>query len=164
VSTCIAPPTLIVHVRPGARQILFEDGCVPYVARHDGKDGRCSGAKPPVTGKYDLQMEGKTKIADRIAFRAINAVQLAEMTTILILEPDNPCNTTIVDNVSDVIRYRVTTEHTKNKTVTYVKNAAGETIASSEWRDIQSDMITIGKNPPVPSSTWLKKSMIPFKE
>ena len=82
----------------------------------------------------------------------------------LILQPDNPCNTVIADSDSGEILYTVTTTHPGYKTVTAIKNADGDTIASSEWRDVQSDIITLGNNKPVPSSTWLRKSMVPFKE
>jgi hypothetical protein len=82
----------------------------------------------------------------------------------LILEPDNPCNSIITDGDSGKVCYTVKTEHSSQKTVTVVKNAAGETIASSEWRDVQSDIITLRNNSPVPASAWLKKSMMPFKE
>ena len=82
----------------------------------------------------------------------------------LILQPDNPCNTTITDSDSGEILYTVTTTHPEHKTITVIKNADGDTIASSEWRDVQSDIITLGNSKPVPSSTWLRKNMMPFKE
>ncbi|KAF8883018.1 hypothetical protein BD779DRAFT_1612370 [Infundibulicybe gibba] len=81
----------------------------------------------------------------------------------LILEPDNPCNTSIMDEDGSELMYRVSTEHGK-ETVTRVKNAAGEVIASWEWKDVRSDIITLGNGTPVPTSTWLRKSMIPFKD
>ena len=84
--------------------------------------------------------------------------------TSLIFQPDNPCNTTITDRDSGEVRYIVVTEHPNHKTITTVNNAAGETVASSEWRDVQSDILTFRGNSPVPVSHWLKKSMMPFKE
>jgi hypothetical protein len=87
----------------------------------------------------------------------------ADEITTLIFDPDNPCNTTITDSDTCKVVYKVVTEHGK-QTVTRVKNAAGETIASWEWRDVRSDIITLGDGTPVPTSAWLKKSLIPFKE
>jgi hypothetical protein len=84
--------------------------------------------------------------------------------TTLLLEPDNPCQTTITDRDSGQIVYIVETQHTNKRTITVVKNAQGETLASSEWRDVRSDLITLGKGKQVPSSAWLKKSIVPFKE
>ena len=81
----------------------------------------------------------------------------------LILEPNNPCNTNISDNDDGKILYQVSTEHGKH-TTTRVRNAAGETIASWEWRDTRSDVISIGRMSPMSVGSWLKKSMMPFKE
>ncbi|ESK95869.1 hypothetical protein Moror_12367 [Moniliophthora roreri MCA 2997] len=81
----------------------------------------------------------------------------------LILEPNNPCNTNISDSEDGRILYQVATEHAK-RTVTRVRNTAGQTIASWEWRDTRSDIISIGNGAPVPVSAWLKKSMMPFKD
>jgi hypothetical protein len=80
-----------------------------------------------------------------------------------VLEPDNPCNTTIIDDDTGQLIYRVFTEHGK-ETVTKVERADGEIIASWEWHDFTSDRITLGKAPPVPVSAWLQKSLVPFKE
>jgi len=60
--------------------------------------------------------------------------------------------------------YIVSTQHTDKNTTTYIRNAAGEVIASSEWRDVRSDIITLGQAGPISSSAWLKKSMVPFKD
>jgi len=87
-----------------------------------------------------------------------------EVETILALEPDNPCNTTITDIDTGKVVYTVATQHTDKKTCTYIRNAAGEVIASSEWRDVRSDIITLGQAAPVSSGVWLRKSMIPFKD
>ncbi|GLB40463.1 hypothetical protein LshimejAT787_0803340 [Lyophyllum shimeji] len=81
----------------------------------------------------------------------------------LVFETDNPCNTTIVDSDTGKVVYQVATEHGK-ETVTRVKNAAGETIASWVWKDVRSDIITLGNLKPVPVSAWLKKSLVPFKD
>lgn len=87
-----------------------------------------------------------------------------ETTLTLEFEPDNPCNTTITDSESGEVVYTVITQHTDKKTVTRIRNAAGEVIASSEWRDVRSDILTLGQAVPVSSSAWLRKSMVPFKE
>lgn len=81
----------------------------------------------------------------------------------LVLTPDNPSNTTITDGDNGKVLYRVATEHGK-ETVTRVQSATGGTIASWEWRDVRSDVITLGTGTPMPTSAWLKKSIIPFKE
>ncbi|RDB25873.1 hypothetical protein Hypma_006811 [Hypsizygus marmoreus] len=81
----------------------------------------------------------------------------------LVFEPDNPCNTTITDSETGKIVYQVATEHGK-ETVTRVKNADGDTIASWEWRDVRSDIITLGNGTPTPVSSWLRKSLMPFKD
>lgn len=81
----------------------------------------------------------------------------------LTFETDNPCNTTIVDSDTSKVLYQVATEHGQ-ETVTGVKNGAGETIASWVWKDVRSDVITLGNLKPVPVSAWLKKSLVPFKD
>lgn len=83
---------------------------------------------------------------------------------ILVFQPDNPCNTTIIDEETRKVMYQVATEHEKSSTVTRVKNAVGESIASWEWRDVRSDIITLGNGTPTSVSSWLKKSLVPFKE
>jgi len=82
---------------------------------------------------------------------------------ILVFQPDNPCNTIIIDEETGKVMYQVATEHGKS-TVTRVKNAVGESIASWEWRDVRSDIITLGNGTPTSVSSWLKKSLVPFKE
>ncbi|KAI3618852.1 hypothetical protein WG66_000511 [Moniliophthora roreri] len=82
----------------------------------------------------------------------------------LILTPNNPCNTKISDNDDGKVLYEVATEHGKD-TVTKVKRTSdGQTVASWVWRDIRSDVITFGNASSIPSSAWLKKSMVPFKD
>jgi hypothetical protein len=82
-----------------------------------------------------------------------------------ILTPDNPCNTTITDSETEKILYIVETQHDNKRTITRVRNSEGTTLASSEWRDVQSDIITLGESgTPVSVSAWLKKSIVPFKE
>lgn len=83
---------------------------------------------------------------------------------ILVFQPDNPCNTTIIDEETRKVMYQVATEHEKSSTVTRVKNAVGESIASWEWRDVRSDIITLGNGTPTSVSSWLKKSLVPFKD
>lgn len=82
----------------------------------------------------------------------------------LVFQPDNPCNTNIIDNDDGRIMYQVATEHAGSKTVTSVRNSGGEVIASWEWRDVRSDIITLGRTAPVSVSAWLKKSVVPFKD
>lgn len=81
----------------------------------------------------------------------------------LILEPDNPCNTNIIDIEDGRILYHVATEHGE-RTTTRIQNTLGEPIASWEWRDVRSDIITLGRTAPVPVSHWLRKTVVPFKE
>ncbi|KAG5651817.1 hypothetical protein H0H81_007289 [Sphagnurus paluster] len=81
----------------------------------------------------------------------------------LIFETDNPCNTTIFDSDTGKVLYQVATEHGK-ETVTRVKNGGGETLASWVWKDVRSDVITLGNGTPVSVSAWLRKSLIPFKD
>jgi len=88
----------------------------------------------------------------------------SEIETTLTLEPDNPCNTTIRDSESGKVVYTVATQHTDKKTLTHIRNAAGDIIASSEWRDVRSDILTLGQAAPVSSNAWLRKSMVPFKD
>ncbi|KAK0204761.1 hypothetical protein DFS33DRAFT_691339 [Desarmillaria ectypa] len=83
---------------------------------------------------------------------------------ILTLQPNNPCNTTITDQDDDgKIIYEVYTRY-EPSTITFVKNAAGDVIASWEWREFRSDIITLGGASPTPVSSWLKKSIVPFKD
>ncbi|ESK97321.1 hypothetical protein Moror_17752 [Moniliophthora roreri MCA 2997] len=82
----------------------------------------------------------------------------------LILTPNNPCNTRLSDSNSGKVLYEVATERGKD-TVTKVKRASdNQTVASWVWRNIRSDVITFGNASPMPSSAWLKKSLIPFRD
>lgn len=85
-----------------------------------------------------------------------------ELTT-LTLTPDNPSNTVITSPTGEVV-YSVVTEHTKKATITQVRNAQEEIIASSEWRDVLPDKITFGSQKPVSLAEWMRRSIIPFKE
>ena len=80
----------------------------------------------------------------------------------LTLSPDNPCNTTVYDADLKAL-YTVDTEHGK-ATVTRVKNADGEILASLEWRDMLPDRVTLGKKAPTSIRDWLHTSLVPFKE
>ena len=84
---------------------------------------------------------------------------------ILTLLQDNPCNTTIVDEVDNIL-YSVSTDFSDaNKPTTYVKRDDDEIIAKWVWRSgLRSDLLTFGNEPPVSASSWLKKSIIPFVE
>ena len=81
----------------------------------------------------------------------------------LVFETDNVCNTRIFDSDTDALVYDVTTEIGK-ETVTKVKRDDGETIASWEWHDFRSDVITLGQSPPVSVDAWLRKSLLPFQQ
>ena len=80
---------------------------------------------------------------------------------VLTLTPDNPCNAALCDADGKAL-YTVHTEHGK-ETVTYVKNADEEVIASLEWHDTRPDRVTVGKGAPVSLRDWMHFSMIPFK-
>ncbi|KIM40466.1 hypothetical protein M413DRAFT_445923 [Hebeloma cylindrosporum] len=80
---------------------------------------------------------------------------------ILVLQPDNPSNTKITDKDTGELVYTVHTEHEK-ETITYVKDAEGKILAQWEWHDTRSDIVTLGNAKPMPSSVWLRKSLIPF--
>jgi hypothetical protein len=84
---------------------------------------------------------------------------------ILTLLQDNPCNTTIVDEVDNVL-YTVATEFADvNKPITRVKSEDDELIAEWEWRSgLRSDLLAYGNRARVSASSWLKKSIIPFNE
>jgi len=80
-----------------------------------------------------------------------------------IFETDNPCNTRIFDSDTGSLVYDVTTELGK-ETITRVKREDGETIASWLWHDFKSDIITLGRCPPVSVDAWLRKSWLPFQQ
>lgn len=84
--------------------------------------------------------------------------------SVLILSPDNISNTNIIDNDDGKVLYHVATEYNPHKTVTRIENCLGQTIASWEWRDLRSDLITFGSSQPVSVSTWLRKSVLPFNK
>lgn len=86
----------------------------------------------------------------------------ANKITTLTFTPDNPCNTVITSPTGEIL-YRVVTEH-KERTITYVRNASDEVIASLEWHEKTSDKVSIKGGKPVAFSDWLKKSHIPFTE
>lgn len=80
---------------------------------------------------------------------------------VLVLERDNPCNTTIIDSKSGDLVYTVTTVH-GNDAITYLKDAEGANVAHWKWRDVRSDLLTLGNVKPIAASDWLQKSTIPF--
>ncbi|KAE9401532.1 hypothetical protein BT96DRAFT_856508 [Gymnopus androsaceus JB14] len=82
---------------------------------------------------------------------------------VLILEPDNPCNTNMYDEQDGRILYQVMTEYNQ-EIITKVRNMNGDTIASWQWRESRSDIITLGSAHPMSLNTWLKKSIIPFNK
>jgi hypothetical protein len=84
----------------------------------------------------------------------------------LVLNPDSPTNTHIYDDNDGRILYYVTTmSHSHHGTTTQVQNLYGESIASWLWRDhVHSDVLTLGNSQPMPVNSWLKRSVVPFKE
>jgi hypothetical protein len=82
----------------------------------------------------------------------------------LLLERDNPCNTSIVDRDGNTF-YTVATDFPNpDKPVTRVHDGIGKFVAEWILRDARSDLLTIRGRPQTPASTWLKKSVIPFFE
>ncbi|KAI0303599.1 hypothetical protein B0F90DRAFT_1815910 [Multifurca ochricompacta] len=51
-----------------------------------------------------------------------------------------------------------------DKPVTRVHDGIGKLVAEWIWRDARSDLLTIRNRPQSPSSAWLKKSFIPFRD
>ncbi|KAI0368755.1 hypothetical protein BV20DRAFT_947538 [Pilatotrama ljubarskyi] len=84
----------------------------------------------------------------------------APIAATLVLSPDNPCNAAIVDELGQQLN-TVHTEHDK-ATITHVKNAEDEVIASLEWRDVLSDKVTVGNKGPMSLRDWLHTSIVPF--
>ena len=82
----------------------------------------------------------------------------------LALTPDNVSNTTLISEEDGQRLYTVITEHTKKTTVTSVRNAEDEIIASLEWRDVLPDKVTIRDKKTILMTEWMKRSVIPFKE
>jgi len=87
------------------------------------------------------------------------------------LSDNNPFNTTFVDADSGKAVYSVKTEHEDSengeKTWTTIKRLEGNgeevVLCKSEWRNVLSDLITMGqRTEAIPANTWLKKSVIPF--
>ncbi|TBU40530.1 hypothetical protein BD309DRAFT_967293 [Dichomitus squalens] len=78
----------------------------------------------------------------------------------LTLSPDNPSNTTIFDPDNKVL-YTVHTTHDK-ETVTHVKNAEDEELASLEWHDVLPDKVSVGNKTPTSLRDWLHTSLVPF--
>ncbi|KAH6911709.1 hypothetical protein BKA70DRAFT_861878 [Coprinopsis sp. MPI-PUGE-AT-0042] len=83
---------------------------------------------------------------------------------VLILTPDNPCNCTLVDQVTETICYTVSTEQHPHYTITQLKGENDEILASWKRQDSASDdILTLGSSKPIAASTWLRKSSLPFK-
>ncbi|KAF5392344.1 hypothetical protein D9757_001440 [Collybiopsis confluens] len=80
----------------------------------------------------------------------------------LIMECDNPFNTNMYDEKDGRILYQVMTEYSES--MTRVVNIEGATIASWHWRDPRQETITFGNGHPVFLGSWLKKSIMPFKD
>ncbi|KII89831.1 hypothetical protein PLICRDRAFT_52976 [Plicaturopsis crispa FD-325 SS-3] len=87
-----------------------------------------------------------------------------DSTVTLVLEADNPCNTTITDIDTGKTVYAIKTYYTDKKTWTEIKGLCGEVVATAEWRDLRADIITLWNGPKIPQSAWLKKSNVPFKD
>ncbi|KAI0360162.1 hypothetical protein OH77DRAFT_1434456 [Trametes cingulata] len=84
----------------------------------------------------------------------------APIASTLVLSPDNPCNAAVIDEQGKQL-YTVYTEHGKT-TVTHVKNADDEVIASLEWRDVLPDKVTVGNKGPMSLRDWLHTTLVPF--
>jgi hypothetical protein len=85
-------------------------------------------------------------------------------TLVLVLEPDNPCNTVITDQETEDELYTVRTEHDGAQSVTKITDADDAQLAQWVWKDVRSDKVTLGQGQPMSASAWLRKSIIPFKE
>ncbi|KAJ2919012.1 hypothetical protein MD484_g1424, partial [Candolleomyces efflorescens] len=83
---------------------------------------------------------------------------------VLVLEPDNPCNTVITDQETGDELYTVRTEHDGAQSVTKITNADDAQLAQWVWKDVRSDKVTLGQGQPMSASAWLRKSIIPFKD
>lgn len=81
----------------------------------------------------------------------------------LTLSPDNVSNTTLVSETGERL-YIVITEHTKKDTITTVRNARDDVIASLEWRDVLPDRVIFGDTKPTSMAEWMRRSVIPFKD
>ncbi|THH21294.1 hypothetical protein EW146_g231 [Bondarzewia mesenterica] len=80
------------------------------------------------------------------------------------LQPDNPCNTTLVDEDGAQV-YAVQTDFSdEKKPKTRVCDALGYCIAEWIWRDTRSDLLTLRDRPQIPASAWLHKSLVPIKD
>ncbi|KAI0635653.1 hypothetical protein C8Q77DRAFT_1098810 [Trametes polyzona] len=78
----------------------------------------------------------------------------------LTLSPDNPSNTSVLDQNGRAL-YTTYTEHGKT-TVTHVRDADEHILASLEWRDVLPDKVTLGNKGPMSLRNWLHTSLIPF--
>ncbi|TFY60652.1 hypothetical protein EVG20_g7342 [Dentipellis fragilis] len=86
------------------------------------------------------------------------------LVTTLVFSPDNPCNTTILEDGD--IAYTVTTDASGKMPVTRVCDGEGRCVADWVWRELRSDLLMLHGIgwPQGPASAWLKKSLIPFNE
>ncbi len=81
----------------------------------------------------------------------------------LTLSPDNPVNCSLVNDEGETL-YTVITEFQPKDTITTVRNASQDVIASLQWRDHLPDKVTIGDKQPISLRDWMKRSLIPFVE
>ena len=58
--------------------------------------------------------------------------------------------------------YKVHTEHELGMAITYVADSQGGAVASWQWRDARSDLLTLAGGPQKPASSWLNESKVPF--
>lgn len=77
---------------------------------------------------------------------------------------DNPANTTLFAKAfgGAIIHYTVVTEFV-GKTITHVRNADGEAIASLEWREVLSDKVTFKNGKSQALNSWLKSGFLPLR-
>ncbi|KAJ8502930.1 hypothetical protein ONZ45_g11305 [Pleurotus djamor] len=83
---------------------------------------------------------------------------------VLQLNPDNPNSTTLTDVQTGQAIYNVQTTFKPKAVTTLINATTGEVIASWQWRDSRSDILTWKNDQPVTSSKWLKKTIVPFQD
>jgi len=88
---------------------------------------------------------------------------MTERTLFLALSPNNPSNTKLISQTGETL-YTVVTEFSRKETVTSVRNARNELVASLEWREVLPDKVTYKNKKPVLMMEWMKKSIVPFKD
>ncbi|TFK20664.1 hypothetical protein FA15DRAFT_707909 [Coprinopsis marcescibilis] len=84
---------------------------------------------------------------------------------ILVLTPDDPCNTTITNSETDEVLYTVFTERDNDVLCTRVNNDDNHEIANWKWGGNRPDSLTMTKSGiTVPAKEWLTPSSVPFSD